>query len=1768
MVEKIESAQTTLEHLMVERRQRMHEEMDAHREQTNREFERHAEHLRERRRLQAHSDLLRRRRNLQGQDDWAAEQASEEGAFETCSSTNRPIEVTAALMRVSLPLKLTFEIQQGSFKVSKDLLEEWGVKPKSIPISFQKEISIPVWPAIAIKVGWTLDIKIPFELAVSLTSDDTSVAVEVDILCSGGLVTIDLSSAATSAQRVTFQKPTCGDSNIRAPPGMMGQFSAALGIEIDSHLELGVGHPGSIYFTAHAQAQWAFKVGFDAQITGPTVCAGDAPLPIKVYLTDEHYGLDDYPVPLLAAIKSTPECNWYKPEGDVPGQYSDAFACNNCEGCKAGLVLAGWAYLTKPRYRVDLVIQIQSSKLIGSKGLPLDKPLLSAAERKKINKQVWEEWYAHGNTTHELAVLKAELIQKRHDDDQANPVMKVLTSDWSAIHFFTIVEFNPQMVEFFFHTYFPKPDATKPKKGLLCFHVNYGSGGMQPETRRLEGAGANDHVFNFGEQIDGQVASTLDSAGVYLNDLPPPQPSPPSPPVPPSPPPPLSPPPSPPSPPPMPPPPPTSEHCGEIFTDEVWTLQANHRHLMTCQVFVKSGATLTIEAGVTILARDSSDGGPDWTPLPVALVVESGAKLIAQGSSAAPITFTALGASQVIDASGMAASAWLRGLWGGIVLCGGAPRALDLAVAMRLEHRICCGGVNAQSDSGIMEYVRVWHAGDQLDASVIFSGVGNATVANHLESAFSAGDGVLFDGGTVNLRYLSALYSAGAGVAVNNGYEGKGQFLLALSTNQISQAASSSATNPMGAVMDSLASDSQCSSASLDDTIQVTDNIVVGGGTYPYEVSWTLECGGGFSLSGAAPFTGLAAVTARATCTLIMTDSYGDGWNDNKFMLFGKSYTLESGSGPSSVTFTAPPRAAQRPNRTATGMSIRSAVVLQMTSLSSPPPHAPPASPSQPPPHPPPSPLPLQPALSPPPPLLPGHVRDAVEVNAGRWPTEVSWTLTCGTTTISSGGAPFGPQSLTIERHTVVDSLPPYHCTNGQTSCANLPSIPSSTAYDTHSSCPHWASTGECASNPSYMLVHCATSCAYAAAHLSSLNTCVLSMSDSYGDGWNGAYWTGFGQSFTLSGGSTGTATFLLSVPSAWPVPPPSPNPLPPPPPTQPPSPPLLPPFPPSPPHPPRLPCVSECTEACVHNSDGDCDDGGEGTEYTLCPLGSDCTDCGVRCIAAMTPPPPPSCSWSVSGTFGHDLIGSRGGDAFYRITLLVGGTYRFQACGRGFMGVRLEFFTFPSNVYIDASKAPLHSCDDCCAVPFHEYMPAGVYLVIVENRQDEEGDFEMDFTATCNADTPGCVASLVPCSQPEMVVVSRIPATYSQPRFRSVSLVGGELQVGFGAGGELLDTSISDFDGPAGVIISNECDDLGISLQPGNSSTSSLFFGPLNHVQTTASSIQFLSTHACATDMIVLDGEPGLWSVNKSSQFLSPTFDPRPRSTSMLCRYSQFVDGRVNDTFFDVTACSGALGPQHSFLADWSWLSEAGYLFADNLAPVAPPPAPPCVIGDTDRNGVITDGDVYYYHRYIVADPQYDIPSWQASCADLNGDQVIDAADALWLSRHLAGWGAPYATLPGGGVRRALQSSLLRTPLATAYLVAPDSNSENVNLYLQVPMGAKLNTAVMRFAGLQSLTPTQLQEQVTRIGAGSAQVNVASGLIAWFDASADASLTTGPLATFNTSSLALMQGGGATFLDIDGTTYVTCFCCRTSPSPDPPAVLLTVAPQSTLPCS
>jgi hypothetical protein len=41
--------------------------------------------------------------------------------------------------------------------------------------------------------------------------------------------------------------------------------------------------------------------------------------------------------------------------------------------------------------------------------------------------------------------------------------------------------------------------------------------------------------------------------------------------------------------------------------------------------------------------------------------------------------------------------------------------------------------------------------------------------------------------------------------------------------------------------------------------------------------------------------------------------------------------------------------------------------------------------------------------------------------------------------------------------------------------------------------------------------------------------------------------------------------------------------------------------------------CSGKCEDTCAFANDGVCDDGGSGSQFSVCELGTDCADCGER---------------------------------------------------------------------------------------------------------------------------------------------------------------------------------------------------------------------------------------------------------------------------------------------------------------------------------------------------------------------------------------------------------------------------------------------------------------------------------------------------------------------------------------------------------------------------
>lgn len=188
---------------------------------------------------------------------------------------------------------------------------------------------------------------------------------------------------------------------------------------------------------------------------------------------------------------------------------------------------------------------------------------------------------------------------------------------------------------------------------------------------------------------------------------------------------------------------------GIITEDTYW--YADTAYEMAGKVVVEEGATLFIEAGTTIKARDGQ--GSTST----ALIVAQGGKIEAVGTADAPIIFTSIYDEGQLDEAD-------QGLWGGVVVLGSAPISADATpsiiegIPANLGYG-AYGGNDSTDNSGILKYVSIRHAGTLLGDGnelngLTLGGVGNGTFIDQIEVVGNLDDGIEFFGGTVNASNL------------------------------------------------------------------------------------------------------------------------------------------------------------------------------------------------------------------------------------------------------------------------------------------------------------------------------------------------------------------------------------------------------------------------------------------------------------------------------------------------------------------------------------------------------------------------------------------------------------------------------------------------------------------------------------------------------------------------------------------------------------------------------------------------------------------------------------------------------------------------------------------------------------------------------------------------------------------------------------------------------------------------------------------------------
>ena len=222
---------------------------------------------------------------------------------------------------------------------------------------------------------------------------------------------------------------------------------------------------------------------------------------------------------------------------------------------------------------------------------------------------------------------------------------------------------------------------------------------------------------------------------------------------------------------------------GNITADR--TISAANKNFLKGFVYVKSGATFTIEAGSVIKGISVASG-----ERAASLIIEPGAKIIAEGTVDKPIVFT----------SDKEPGKRVTGDWGGLIICGNAR-------VNRTNQPTIEGGPgthygNTTSDEfngesyGKLKYVRIEFAGYPLEPDkeingLTFGGVGSGTEVEFVQVSYSNDDSYEWFGGTVNAKHLIAYKGWDDDFDTDYGYTGKLQFLLSVRDKDIADTSDS-----------------------------------------------------------------------------------------------------------------------------------------------------------------------------------------------------------------------------------------------------------------------------------------------------------------------------------------------------------------------------------------------------------------------------------------------------------------------------------------------------------------------------------------------------------------------------------------------------------------------------------------------------------------------------------------------------------------------------------------------------------------------------------------------------------------------------------------------------------------------------------------------------------------------------------------------------------------------------------------------------------------
>lgn len=279
-----------------------------------------------------------------------------------------------------------------------------------------------------------------------------------------------------------------------------------------------------------------------------------------------------------------------------------------------------------------------------------------------------------------------------------------------------------------------------------------------------------------------------------------------------------------------------TDNSGAGVGSQVWT--CDHHYVLQGEVFVNPGDTLLIEPGTVVLGAQGEGRSESlldipfafgsvksvtFSAMPGALIVSRDAFLDAQGTATCPIQFSFLG-----DPMDGSVGLDVRGMWGGLALCGGAQTNtlnLDLSFANApmftggvgsgedllegvvdvsgQQRHVYGGNMNPHGSSGVLRHLSIRHGSTNLGWNQSGNGhetdllqlgaCGSGTVVENIELVASADDGLHIFGGLVEVRRVVSAFHAEDAFESDQGWQGVGQHWFGLQDTALAHA-----SNPPG----------------------------------------------------------------------------------------------------------------------------------------------------------------------------------------------------------------------------------------------------------------------------------------------------------------------------------------------------------------------------------------------------------------------------------------------------------------------------------------------------------------------------------------------------------------------------------------------------------------------------------------------------------------------------------------------------------------------------------------------------------------------------------------------------------------------------------------------------------------------------------------------------------------------------------------------------------------------------------------------------------